>query len=257
MKRPLSMIAALVAVMTPALATRALAGDELSMQDLQALARQQSWTELLDGADRVKPSARTADWSKLVTSAATHVVEDIDRDGDSGLRAAEKLVAAIPTAETRYGFLKADKGYVAGKAKALSRVVAACGHARHGCGAFVDALADGVDRFPSGVARQIALLMTDDTTPSQSVRYWALAAEDDQDACKDGRLERAVLGVLRGSGGARLADAQRAATTCYEALEIALVGALDAARPKDPFIANACPVFKTHGTKTVVKKKCP
>jgi hypothetical protein len=216
MKRPLPLIAALAAAVTPALglalATPAFAGDELSMQDLQALAKQQSWTELLDTADRVKPSARAADWTKLVTAAATHVVEQIDHDSDSGLRAAAKLVAAIPAAETKFGFLKADKPYLAGKAKALARVVAACSHDGYGCGGFVDALADGVDRFPTGVARQIALLMTD-TAPSQTIRYWALAAEDDKDACQDGRLERAVLNVLRGAGGVRLADAQRAATT--------------------------------------------
>jgi hypothetical protein len=255
MKRPHLMIAALATALTSMLARPALAGDELSMQDIQALARQQSWTELLDSADRVKPSARTADWNKLVTTAATHVVDDIDR-GDSGLGAAEKLVSAIPTAEKKYGFLKADKAYLAGKAKALGRVVAACGHERYGCGSLIDVLADGVDKFPSGVARQIALLMSDDTMPSQTVRYWALAAEDDKDACQDGRLELAVLGALRGSGG-RLADAQRAAATCYAALEVSLVKALDAARPKDPFIANACPVLKARGTKTIVKKKCP
>jgi hypothetical protein len=259
-----SPIAALVAALATlatlaalaALAAPALAGDELSMQDLQALAAQRGWTELLDRADRVKPSARTADWTRLVTSAATHVVEDIDR-GDSDLRAAEALVAAIPPAEARYGFLRADKAYLAGKAKAVARVARACSHGGRGCGALIDALADGVDRFPRGVARQIAVLVTDDTAPAQAVRYWALAAEDDADACKDGRLERAVLGALRGAGGAQLADAQRAATTCYAALEIALVGALDAARPSDPFIPHACPVLKAHGTKTVVKKKCP
>jgi hypothetical protein len=255
MKPLLPTIAALVAAMTPAIAAHA--GDELSMKDLQALARLQSWTELLDSADRVKPSARAADWTRLVTAAATHVVEQIDRDGDSGLRAAEKLVAAIPAAEARFGFLRADKPYLAGKAKALGHVVAACGHAGYGCGRFIDALADGVDRFPTGVARQIALMMTDDASPSQAIRYWALAADDDPEACQDGRLERAVLDVLHGSGGARVADAQRAATACYPALEIALVSALDAARPKDPFIANTCPVLRTHGTKTIVKKKCP
>jgi hypothetical protein len=256
MTRPLPLIAALAFALAPVLAAPAAAGDELSMQDIQALARQQSWTELLDSADRVKPSARSADWTRLVASAATHVVEQIDRDSDSGLRAAEKLVAAIPAAEKKYGFLLADKAYLAGKAKALSRVVAACSHERHGCGAFVDALADGVDKFPAGVARQIALLLTDDSAPSQTIRYWALAADDDKDACKDGRLELAVLGALRGFSG-RLADAQRAATTCYAALEITLINALDAAKPKDPFITNACPVLKAHGSKTVVKKKCP
>lgn len=255
MKRPLLWILALTAALT-ALSTRSFAGDELSMPDLQALARQNSWTELLDGATRVKPAARTADWTRLVTSAATHVLDDIDRGGNSDLRAAGKLVEAIPAAESRYGFLRTDKTYLAGKARALARVVAACSHDRYGCGGFIDALADGVERFPAGVARQIALLLADETMPSQTVHYWALAADDDKDACGDGRLELAVLGALRG-GGARVADAQRAAATCYAALEVSLVTALDKARPKDPFIANACPVLKAHGTKTIVKKKCP
>ena len=43
-------------------ATAARADSDLSMQDLQALDKQKQWTELLDAADRVKPSARTADW---------------------------------------------------------------------------------------------------------------------------------------------------------------------------------------------------
>ena len=249
MKRSVLVLAALTA--------QASAAPELSMADLQALDKSQSWTEILDSAERVKPSARTPDWTRLVTSAATHVVDQIDHDSDTGLRAAEKLIAVIPAAETKFGFLKADKRYVAGKAKVLGRVVSICARDGYGCGHFIDALADGIDKFPTGVARQIATLLSNDSTETAAIHYWALAVDDDRDACQDGRLERAVLGTLHGSGGARVADAQRAATTCYAALEIALVGALDTAKPSDPFVANACPVLKAHGTKTVVKKKCP
>src|SRR5262249_18716856 len=145
--------------------------------------------------------------------------------------------------------------YLAGKAKVLSRVVAVCAHDGYGCGAVIEALADGVDKFPAGVARQIATLLSDGSTATVAIHYWALAAEGDKDACQDGRLQRAVLSSLRGS--TRTPDAQRAAAACYAALEVELVGALDAAKSGDPFIANACPVLKAHGTKTVVKKKCP
>jgi hypothetical protein len=240
-----------------ALTAQAFAAPELSMADLQALDKSQSWTEILGSADRVKPSTRTPDWNRIVTSAATHVVGQIDHDSDTGLRAAEKLIELIPTAETKYGFLKTDKPYLAGKAKVLARVVTICARDGYGCGRFIDALADGIDRFPTGVARQIATLMSNDTSDEAAIHYWALAVDDDRDACQDGRLERAVLGTMHGAGGARLVEAQRAATTCYAVLEIALVGALDTAKPSDPFIANACPVLKAHGTKTIVKKKCP
>jgi hypothetical protein len=249
MKRSVLVLAALTA--------QASAAPELSMADLQALDKSQSWTEILDSAERVKPSARTPEWTRLVTSAATHVVDQIDHDSDTGLRAAEKLISIVPAAETKFGFLKTDRRYVAGKAKVLGRVVAVCARDGYGCGNFIDALADGIDRFPSGVARQIATLMSNDTSAAASIHYWALAVDDDRDACNDGRLERAVLDTLHGAGGSRLVDGQHAATTCYAALEIALVGALDAAKPSDPFVANACPVLKAHGTKTVVKKKCP
>jgi len=115
-----------IVLVLAALTARASAAPELSMADLQALDKSQSWTELLDSADRVKPSARTPDWNRLVTSAATHVVEQIDHDSDTGLRAAEKLIALVPAAETKYGFLKTDRPYLAGKAKVLGRVVAIC-----------------------------------------------------------------------------------------------------------------------------------
>jgi len=258
MKQPL-----LLLLLACAMTSNAFGGPsgELAMQDIQALDKQQAWIELLDAAVRVKPSARTADWTRLVTSAATHVVEQIDRESDSGLRAAAKLIEVVPAAEHNYAFLRTDKGYLAGKAKAVQRVVVMCEAPDvGGCGTLVEALADGIDRFPKGVARSLAFMLSEEKSPPQAIHYWALAADDDQDVCQHGQLERAVMGVLRGSSSSarQLADAQRAAGTCYAALEIGLVRELDAAKDKAPYIANACPVLKTHGTMTVIKKKrCP
>ena len=93
----LSLVLAMFAIHALA-ATAAHADSELSMQDLHALERQKQWTELLDAADRVKPAARTADWARLITAAATRVVEQIERAGASGLRQAGSLVAVVPAA---------------------------------------------------------------------------------------------------------------------------------------------------------------
>ena len=230
------------------------------MQDLQALEKQQSWTELLEGAVRVKPSARTADWNKLVINAATRLVDSIERDSTSGLRGATGLVDVVPGAEHNYAFLKADKGYIAGKVRAVQRVVAACeGTGHYGCGSLAEMLSDGIDRFPKGTARSIALMLSEERAPSEAVHFWALAADDDAEVCSHGQLERGVIEVLRSASGSRmLADAQRAAGTCYAALEIALVRALEKAKDKDPYVTNTCPVLKTHGAMTVIKKKrCP
>jgi len=182
-------------------------GDELTMQDLQALDKQQAWAELLERADQVKPAGRTADWQKLVVAAARHVVEQIDRDSAGGERAAEALVAVVPAAEHKYGFLKADKDYLANKSKVIVRIVAVCAREGYrGCGAIVDALADGIDRFPAGTAADIARLVSDDKGPAQAIRYWALAADDDKAVCRDSRVERAVIDALHGRAGARAGE---------------------------------------------------
>jgi hypothetical protein len=251
---------------TAALTTVARADAELTMHDLQALDRQKQWTELLDAADRVKPGARTADWAKLITTAATRVVEQIERAGASGLRQAGGLVAVVPAAERKYAFLVGDAGYVGAKARALAGVVTACERGAasgSGCGAIVAALADGVTRFPPGTARALALLVADDLGPADAVQFWALAVDDDRDTCKHGQLARAVVHALRSaSAPAQVAAAQRAAATCYAALEQALVDELvatkDGGKDRPLYLRNACPVLKAHGAMTIAKKKkCP
>ncbi|HUJ62594.1 MAG TPA: hypothetical protein VLX92_29030 [Kofleriaceae bacterium] len=240
----------------------ALAADALSMADLQALDKQGSYGELLDKADRVRPSERTADWSKLVRAAALHVLDQIANDPGSDLAAAAKLVELVPAAEHKYGFLTGDKAYLDGKGRALARVVKICAQ-DGGCGNFIQYLGSGVTRFPRGTARQIALIVSEDELPSRTVHYWALAADDDVDACQDGRLDSAVIYELREPPGDKgMADAQRAAGTCYAALENDLVRELSAAdetaRPRPAFLINACAVMKSHGAMTVLKKKkCP
>jgi hypothetical protein len=259
----LSLVLAMFAIHALA-ATAARADSELSMQDLHALERQKQWTELLDAADRVKPAARTADWARLITAAATRVVEQIERAGASGLRQAGSLVAVVPAAERKYGFLVTDAGYLDAKGKALQGVVTACDRpAISGCGAIVAALADGVTRFPPGTAKAIALLVADDLTPADSVHFWALAVDDNKDTCNHAVLGRAVVRALRSaSAPAQVADAQRAAGTCYAALEQALVDELvatrDDAKERPLYLRNACPVLKAHGAMTIAKKKkCP
>jgi hypothetical protein len=246
------------------LGSSAHADDELTMQDLVALDKAKQWTELLDHAERVKPAARTADWTKLVTAAATHVVEQIERASSSGLREAAAMVDVIPAAERRYTFLVTDAHYLDGKAKLLEGVVATCSHdASSGCGGFVAALANGIVKFPHGTAKTIALLVADDMSPAEAVHFWALAVDDDKDTCKQGQLARSVVRALRESGSStQIADARRTATTCYAALEgqllDELVASKDDAKNRPQFLVNACPVLKANGSMTIAKKKkCP
>jgi hypothetical protein len=245
-------------------ATAVHADSELSMQDLQALDKQKQWAELLDVADRVKPAGRTADWARLVTAAATHVATQIERASTSGLHQARSLTSVVPAAEHKYAFLVTDAGYLDAKGKALQGVVTACDReVISGCGALVASLAAGVTRFPPGTARTIALLVADDLTPAESVHFWVLAIDDDKDTCKHAQFPRAVVGALRNASAPRqVANAQRAATLCYAALEQALIDELvatkDNTKDRPLYLKNACPVLKAHGTMTIAKKKkCP
>ncbi len=142
-------------------ATAARADTELPMPDLVALDKQKQWSELLDGADRVKPAARTVDWARLVTAAATHIAEQIERAGSSGLRQAQRLIELVPAAEHKYAFLVGDPGYLDAKAKALQGVATACDHeANARCGAILAMLADTMMPEAFAAAHDLAGLIT-------------------------------------------------------------------------------------------------
>jgi hypothetical protein len=229
--------------------------DELAMKDLAALDAQKAYSELVDRADQVKPSARDASWKKLVVSAATHVVAGIATDSATSLDTASDLIERVPPAERKYPFLREDAGYRAAKAKALESVVALCKHGnRGGCGVLIESLAAGVDKFAKGTAREIAGMVNDDIGPADALHFWALAVADDAAVCKDIWLERAVIATLT-AGGERVAEAQKTANTCFASVESGMTEALIDAEDHSTYAKNACPVLKTHGAMTVLKKK--
>ena len=229
--------------------------DELAMQDLKALDSQKAWSELLDRADQVKPSARDASWKKLVVSAATHVVENISAGSSTNLDTARELIERVPPAERKYAFLREDAGYRSAKAKALDGVVAMCKqNDSRGCGVLLETLAAGVDKFSKGTARAIAGMVSDDIGPAESIHFWTLAVADDAATCKEAWLEHAVIAALN-AGGDRVADAQKTANTCFASLEKALTDELVDTADHSTYAKNACPVLKPRGAMTVLKKK--
>jgi hypothetical protein len=229
--------------------------DELSMQDLKALDTQHQYSELLDRADQVKPSARDAGWKKLVVSAATHVIDGISSGSSTSLDATRELVERVPPAERKYTFLRDDAGYRSAKAKALEGVVALCKrNDNQGCGVLLESLAAGVDKFAKGTARAIAGMVNDDIGPAEAMHFWALAVADDAAVCKEIWLERAVIATLT-AGGDRVAEAQKTANACFASLESGLTQALIDAEDHSAYTKNACPVLKPRGAMTVLKKK--
>jgi hypothetical protein len=248
--RQFQWIASIMIVVSSGLAR----ADELAMQDLKALDTQKAWSELLDRADQVKPSARDASWKPLVVAAATHVVQAISADSTTSLATARGMIDRVPPAERKFPFVRDDAGYRAAKAKAIEGVLAMCKDDHSGCGVLVEALAVGVDRFAKGSAREIAIMVGDDLGAAESIHFWTLAVGDDAAACKDIGLERSVIATLT-AGGDRVADAQKTANTCIAKLESALTQALVDAEDHSTYAKNACPVLKPRGAMTVLKKK--
>jgi hypothetical protein len=239
------------------IAGSAFADTEPTMQDLLALDKQHQWSELLAKADRVHAASRTQDWERLVRTAAARVVEQLGSTESSDWQAARKTVAVVPEVEQRYPFVQGDQAYRNAKVAVLRRAVALCTHESvRDCAAVLEVLADGVDRFPKGVAKDMAFIVDSELGHIAAVRFFALAAEDDSKICEHGLLSRAVLDGLRRGSDAQVAAAQRAAATCYAALELELVRELD--DKDETYSKHVCPVLKTHGAMTVAKKRrCP
>jgi hypothetical protein len=240
------------------LGARPARADELSMKDLQALAAHGSWRELLATAIQVKPSARDADWRKLVVSAAVRVV-NASSDGASGVVSTLEALEIVPPAEARYGFLRDDAGYLDAKARAVQRAAALCsGGELVDCGGVVIALSAGIQRFPKGTARRLAELVERDVSAAEALHFWRLAAVEQHEVCQEPGVERAVIGVLASdANAAAIEEAANTARGCLVALESALLQALIDADAGSAFARNACPLLKSRpGAAVAKRKKC-
>jgi hypothetical protein len=226
------------------------------MKELQALAAHGNWRELLATAIKVKPSARDADWRKLVLSAAVHVVNDTG-DATSGLASTQDLLGIVPPMEGRYGFLRNEATYLDAKARAVQRVAAACaGDELVDCGGIVLALSTGIQRFPPGTARRLAEIVERDVSAADALHFWRAAVTEQREVCKEPGVERAVIGVLASdTAGAPLDDALNTARTCMVQLESELLQALIDADDGSAFARNACPLLKSRPGATIAKKK--
>ena len=226
------------------------------MKEIQALATHGDWRELLATAIKVKPSARDADWRKLVVSAAVHVVND-SGDATSGLASTQDLLGIVPPMEGMYSFLRNDATYLDAKARAVQRVAAACGgNELVDCGGIVLALSTGIQRFSPGTARRLAEIVERDVSPADALHFWRAAVTEQREACKEPGVERAVIGVLAtDTAGAPLEDALNTARTCMVQLESGLLQALIDADDGSAFARNACPLLRPRPGATIAKKK--
>jgi hypothetical protein len=237
----------------------AVAAPTWSMKDVQALAANKSWNELLAGATNVPPATRSADWATTVSLAAGSRLQELVAESSSATQA-QDIVDLVTKSEAKYAFLVHDASYLKAKSTSVDSVVGFCVKSRSlGCSEALEALARGLTTLPKGAAATIALLMSDDgRMPSDTFPFWAMAADDDTANCKYGGLQSAALGALAADKAELRAQGVKVAKTCYAVIEDGLVAQLQSVEKGSPFANSVCPLFKAHGKTTmVIRDKCP
>lgn len=112
-------------VVAMALGSSALADKEFSKADLEALAKERAWEELLQRARDIKPSERDAGWKKLVEQAAVGRLKDI-KDADFKWSSVEGVQSALDGIVESYPHLKTSKPFEHQGNLTMVRALKAC-----------------------------------------------------------------------------------------------------------------------------------
>ena len=165
-----------------------------TMEDLRALGESQSWGELLEHVEDVRPSERKKEWKDLLDRAA---IGQID-----ALREQKRTQEAHATAEqlmTRFGILKQSKPFMKKRGEAGLEVFAECfGNAYAGaqCIEQLEAFV-GVDSKDADLAFRAGKLVVErGRMYPPATPFFARAFEDKSvraAGCKDPSVEAAVL----------------------------------------------------------------
>lgn len=198
-----------------------------TLEDLEALAGQSAWVELLERAEDVPPAKRTDAWRGLVTKAATAVVQTD-----------ESRAQAL---STRYGFLGREPAFSKLQGTASVSTLEKCLRRSD----LNDALTECVSTFRKTNPKADALvdaarLLRKQWNPAAPVELYADAAASAKETCSDAGLSESVLAALELPRDATRAAAARklAFETCWTALAPAVKQAMVHASPS--LLRNAC-----------------
>lgn len=165
-----------------------------TMEDLRALGESQSWGELLEHVEDVRPSERKKEWKDLLDRAAIGQIDS--------LLGQKRLPEAHATAEqlmTRFGLLKQSKSFMKKRADAGLEVFGECFGNNYAVNQCIDQLEafTKVDEKDADLAFRAGKLVVERGRmyPSASP-FFARAFEDKAvraAGCKDPSVEAAVL----------------------------------------------------------------
>lgn len=215
------------------------------LADLDALAKQAAWQELLDHADNIAPSQRTAHWSELVEQAAVGMVSELDTE-----RLTYTALPAVDELARRYPVLKHSKPFMAKRANVGLRVFTRCFDLAGDSGADAkmcgERLAGFADADPDNLelARQ-ALGLIESRIHFRSAApftiYYRLIRNDKKQCSNDGAKWAVIEALALDKSDARVAQARElASTTCWGQMQNQLVDALTTAHDGAHYFENSC-----------------
>jgi len=237
-------LAALCGLLLPG-STRA-EDKKYTLQDLEALAKNESWSELTQHLEDVPPVKRNKKWEKVAEQGSIGSIKDFkdDRNPLGGLILADGLTK-------RYRFLKKSKAFMKVRAEVGLKGFKACFGHRY----MTDTCAERLRPFVEADAKNYALAAEAAQLAIRSMHhYWAVPyyklAYDrgKKKACAIKRLNEAVTAALSlPPRDEKVKPAQELAKACFKQLKDAIVKevATGSSYTRD----NGCPVLKAKGVK--------
>lgn len=215
------------------------------LADLDALAKQSSWQELLDHAEDIGPSQRTAHWSQLVEQAAVGVLAGLDTDkvAFTGLGAADDLTR-------RYPLLHSSKPFMAKRADVGLRAFTRCFELTRRDNSATKMCADRLAGFSDGDPDNADLAQRSIALIDANIHYRSAAAfsiyyrmiKKSAKECSSAAAKWPVIEALAlDKTDPRVAQAREvAAGPCWEQMKNDLVDALTTPHDGAHYFENSC-----------------
>jgi hypothetical protein len=229
---------------------------QYTMVDLQALADQHGWAELIAHLGDIPPSRRDDNWKTLAQEAGIGSIQDaIKHEAPvDGLVVSEQLLTAFPGVKDSPEFMakRADVGIKAfNLCFQFDKLVETCARLMR---TFVAEDPDNHDlAFRAGLIARLNLLSW------TAVPYFAMALQTGDPRCSNDQVDIAVLsGLALPPDDSDYHDALQGAKTiagklCWTALRAQLIKNLDDA--SSYYRDNTCPILRAHDALTEEQAK--
>ncbi len=222
------------------------------MNDLQQLAKSESWLELTEHLSDISPSKRETQWQDLANLALLKRFQELDSAGNFKF-SLQFLEEIFP----KYPLLIKNKAFMALRGKFGIRYYESCfSYNDEACHrellGFVDI--DPNPQYALSIAKQVRLRMSN----NKAVEYFNLALNKNtsKEFCADKDLQLSVESALKAKPGSQyaIAASKVAFGQCFGDLSGAIKKAV---KNNDNAKGNACQqLLARDGLKGITKKKC-